>query len=96
MDHIPVKITDAALSNIQQIIDKKQVPQNYYVRFAIKGGACGANFIVGFDQPNHTHDLFFAYQGLTFLIDKRHLMYLLDVTVDYQVLDDSQGFVFSK
>lgn len=91
----PVKLTPKAKEEVQNILSNKKIPSDYYLRIGVKGGGCGIGFLLGFDKPKST-DLVYQSDGLQILIDKKHLMYLIGLTVDFHNGDDARGFVFIK
>ena len=96
MEEIPVTITERAQKEISQIINSKKIPEGYFLRISMQGGGCGAaGFTLGFDTPTE-NDKKYLHGGIKILIDKRHIMYLLDMKVDYEERKDEQGFVFLK
>ncbi len=96
MEEIPVEITPRAQQEIAQIIESKKIPEGYFLRIGMRGGGCGATgFSLGFDKPSES-DKKYVVGGLEVLIDKRHIMYLLNVKVDYEERKEEQGFVFLK
>ena len=96
MEEIPVEITPRAQQEIAQIIASKKIPEGYFLRIAMQGGGCGAaGFSLGFDTPGE-YDQKYQSGNFEVLIDKRHIMYLLDMKVDFEERKDEQGFVFLK
>lgn len=98
MENPPVHITQKAIAEIKKIIEKKQIPANYMLRLGVKGGGCGVpTFFVAFDTQKEK-DLIYTLENdnFSFLIEKGHLMYLLDVTLGYEERRTEQGFVFRK
>ncbi len=92
---LPIKISPSAYREIKQIFDAQKVPQGYLLRVGMKGGGCGASYLIGFDTPKE-NDLIFDYEQIKLLIDKRQIMYLFDVTLSFEERDDEQGFIFEK
>ncbi|MEH0156021.1 iron-sulfur cluster biosynthesis family protein [Limibacter armeniacum] len=93
---IPVKVTSRAAEEVKKIFSNKQIPDGYRLRVGMKGGGCGAaGFFLGFDKEQE-HDQIYEIEGLEVLIDKRHIMYLLDLELDFEERRDEQGFVFNK
>ena len=96
MDTNPVHITAKALKEIESIIAQKKIPEGYFLRIGMKGGGCGAaGYFLGFDTPDE-HDKKYFLGKIEVLIDKRHIMYLLDIKVDFEERKEEQGFVFLK
>ena len=88
----PVKITLSAREAIQDTRQANKIPDTYGLRVGIKGGGCSGTFLLGFDTPT-PHDEQHLVEGVSVLIDRRHLMYVLGVTVDYTEGPDGSGFM---
>lgn len=92
----PVKISPRAIEEVKKIIESKQIPEEYLLRIGMRGGGCGGmGFFLGFDHKGE-YDEIYQVEELKVLIDKRHLMYLLDMEVDFEERRDEQGFIFNK
>lgn len=92
----PLRITARALEEIKHIYHTKNIPPQYALRIAIKGGGCGAGgFALGFDQPQ-PDDQVFHEEEVSYLIDKKHLLYVLDLEIDFEERTFERGFVFNK
>ena len=94
---VPINITPAAAEMVKSIMHKKGVPEGYMLRIGIKGGAgcLGVNYLLGFDQPK-SGDQEFDLDGIPVLIEKKHTMFLLGMTVDYVTNEGQSGFTFYK
>ena len=91
---LPIDITPRALAEISHIMAKKNIPEGYFLRVGMKGGGCaGTTFMLGFDTPKEKDDRF-NIESVPVLIDRKHTMYLLGVTVDFVDTDEARGFVF--
>ncbi|MGD1841295.1 MAG: HesB/IscA family protein [Thermonemataceae bacterium] len=95
MLELPIDITTNALKEIKNIIQHKGIPEEYALRIGIKGGGCGASFLLGFDKPKKS-DLTYHYEGITVLIEKAHLMYLVNLQVDFEETSEGVGFTFTN
>lgn len=93
----PVSITPKAVSEIQEILNNKNIPSDYGLRIGISGGGgCGGmSFILGFDQKKEG-DLEYMVEDITVYIEKKHTMYLLGMKVDFYEGADARGFTFIK
>ncbi|WP_211093215.1 MULTISPECIES: HesB/IscA family protein [Flammeovirga] len=93
----PISITDSAAEEINNILTQKKVPEGYALRVGVKGGGgCGgAQFTLGFDQAKET-DIEYETKGIKVLIEKRQMMFLLDLEIDFEDRRDERGFVFNK
>jgi len=96
MESSPIQISERAILEIKNILTNKNIPGQYSLRIGVKGGGCGgANFFVGFDTVKDDDNVYF-FEDLKVLIDKKHILYLLDVELDFEERKDEQGFVFLK
>jgi iron-sulfur cluster assembly protein len=93
---IPVIITPKALSSIKAIMQQKTVsPDEYGLRIGVRGGGCGgASFFLGFDKAKAGDDTYMADDLLVF-IEKKHVMYILGLEIDFEEGEES-GFVFNN
>jgi iron-sulfur cluster assembly protein len=91
---VPVKITEKAESEIKNIMATKNIPTDYHLRVGVKGGGCGGmSYALGFDKPK-TEDQLFEISGIPVLIEKRHLMFLMGMQIDFFEGDEARGFTF--
>lgn len=92
----PVVITPEALFQIRQIIYQKSISlETYGLRIGMKGGGCsGASFLLGFDTVKST-DQTYHVEEVPVFIEKKHLMYVLGLELDYEKGEES-GFVFNN
>ncbi|GHB76618.1 HesB/IscA family protein [Persicitalea jodogahamensis] len=88
----PVHISERAQFEIRETFQANKIPDEYGIRVGLRGGACSATFLLGFDVPT-PDDQLYEVEGIKVLIDRRHLMYVLGVTVDYE--DGTQGAGFT-
>ena len=92
----PVTFTDEAIIEIHSIYNSKNIPKEYGVRLATAGGGCAdVKYVIGFDKIKDS-DKIYDLNGISILIEKKHLMYLFDVKIDYSCNDNEQGFEFIK
>lgn len=91
----PVILTSLAAAEARQIMQTKNIPAEYGLRMGVKGGhGCGGvSFIIGFDKQKPT-DLVYEQEGITILVDKKNLMYLIGKAVDFYEGADARGFMF--
>ncbi len=94
---LPIKITPVALEEIKAIMNTKNIPADYGLRVGINGsgGCVGISYMLGFDKSKADDDIF-NVDGLPIFISKKHLMYLIDLEIEYYSGADQQGFSFVK
>ncbi|MBU2914533.1 HesB/IscA family protein [Reichenbachiella agariperforans] len=96
MDIEPVNITAKAVIEVKNIMDNKGIPKDYALRIGIKGGGCGAmGYVIGFDKANDA-DISYSQENIPIVIDKKHVMYLIGLEVDFIEESDARGFSFNK
>ncbi len=93
IEELPIIISENAQKAILEIIEEKKLPNFYKVRIGMKGANCGASFVIGFDKIE-ADDLVFDQKGYQVIISKKHLMYLVNYTVDFEAGEMGQGFTF--
>jgi iron-sulfur cluster assembly protein len=93
---IPIKITEKALAEINNIILHKNIPEDYALRVGVKGGGCGGiSYLLGFDKPKED-DQQFEIGAIQVLIEKRHYMFLMGMQIDFYEGNDARGFTFEN
>ena len=91
----PVSISDKALKEVKAIMNAKSIPQDYGLRVGIQGAGCaGITYIVGFDKKKES-DMTYLKEDVMILIDKKHVMYLVGVELDFIDEQDARGFTFN-
>lgn len=90
-----VKFTEIAREEILKTLNSPNIPAGYGLRVGLKGGACSATYILGLDKPSE-HDEIYEVENVKVVIDKRHLMYLIGVSVDFQETEQGWGFTITK
>lgn len=87
----PVSITEKARIEIFETLSANKIPDSYGLRIGLKGGACSAGFLLGFDTLTEYDQIYFI-DSVKVIIDKRHLMYVLGVIIDYEEGENGYGF----
>ena len=88
-----IEISKKAQDEIHKALTIKGIPEGYFLRVGIKGGACSANYLLGFDKKEGNDEIH-NIQGIDVLINKGHLMYLIGLTIDFE--EEGNGFTFVK
>lgn len=96
LSSLPVQVTPTALAEIKHIVERKNIPAEYGLRIGMRGSGCsGTSFVIGFDKQKD-QDQTFDLDGLPVYIEKKHLMYLFGVEVDFVENEAERGFVFNS
>ena len=94
INHLHVLLTDRAREEVYQIFQHKNIPKGYGLRIGVKGGGCaGVTYVIGFDKPKQNDDIF-KTPYFEVLIEKKHLMHLLGLKVDFIDTEKERGFLF--
>jgi iron-sulfur cluster assembly protein len=91
-------ISHKALDMIGKIRQENDVPEDYFLRIATRGGGCsGMNYSLGFDNEfNEQNDRKYQTENILLVVDAKSLFYLMGVTLDFVEEPDSSGFVFNN
>jgi len=89
----PITITEKAQEEINKALSIKGIPDGYFLRIGLKGSACSATYIIGFDKKEE-NDEAYELHGIQLIINKHHLMYLLGVELDFD--EEGNGVTFIK
>lgn len=90
----PIQLTEAARIEIKSTLEANKIPETYGLRVGLRGGACSGSFLLGFDTATE-HDQTYLVEGIKVLIDKRHLMYVIGVSVDFEEGVNGSGYTVS-
>ncbi|WMJ73118.1 iron-sulfur cluster assembly accessory protein [Cytophagaceae bacterium ABcell3] len=91
---LPFSFTEAALKEIKNIINHKNVPLDYGLRVGIRGGGCsGMSYLLGFDQQSD-QDLVYFQGEIKIFLEKKHAMYIIGKTIDFEDGINARGFIF--
>ncbi len=95
MNTAPVQITAFAQQEIIDTLRANKIPANYGLRVGMKGGGCAGQLLLGFDTPT-ANDQVYAINEIRILIDKRHLMYVINTEIDFEETENGTGFTINK
>ena len=92
----PVSFTEGAISEIKRLINETGSDQAKHLRVGVKGGGCsGMTYILGFDDLKD-NDVHYEIDGIPFIMNKAHEMYLSGMEIDWQGGLNSRGFTFQN
>lgn len=91
----PVTFSDKAIAEIRKTMQSQNLGPEYGLRVAMGGGGCsgGAEPILGFDKQKDT-DVVYTVDGVTVLVDKKHMMHLFGKRVEYVEAENTGGYHF--
>ena len=90
-----IEFTAIAKKEITNTLNSPQVPEGYALRVGLKGGACSATYLLGLDKASDQDEVY-DIEGVKVVIDRKHLMYLIGVKIDYTQTEAGMGFVIVK
>jgi iron-sulfur cluster assembly protein len=92
----PVTFTPGALLEISRLMKQEGFDHTKLLRVGVKGGGCsGLSYILGFDDRNESDETF-EYEGLSFIMNKAHGIYLGGMEINWQDGLNARGFTFSN
>ena len=97
-----ITVTEKAASEVKRIVKDQQetgaAPEKVYLRMRVVGGGCsGFQHKLDLDPVfNEKLDDLFEFHGVPVVVDKRSLMYLDGVTVDFHDDLNRRGFSISN
>ena len=97
-----ITITEKAAAEVKRIIADQlsgpDAPPKVFLRMSVKGGGCsGFQNKLDLDKDmNPKVDEVIAAHGIEIVVDRRSLMYLTDVTVDFHEDINKRGFSISN
>jgi iron-sulfur cluster assembly accessory protein len=93
---VPVNFTASAVGEVKRLMAEDGFDKNQYLRVGVKGGGCsGMTYVLEFDTREDKDD-FFETDGISFIMNKAHSIYLLGMEVDWQGGLNSRGFTFKN
>jgi iron-sulfur cluster assembly protein len=97
MELQPVTITNVAANEIRYIMQNKGIPEGYALRVIAEGtsGCGGARYRLGFDKLREG-DQQYVVQGIPVVYEKRQLIFLLGLEIDFEERATERGFVFLR
>lgn len=93
---IPFNLSEAALKEVKDIVQTKNIPEGYGLRVGIKGGGCsGISYLFGFDKQQESDEVF-ETEGILVYVEKKHFMYVAGLNIDFEDGTHARGFVFEN
>jgi iron-sulfur cluster assembly accessory protein len=92
----PVSFTKHAVEEISRLMNAEGFDQSTYLRIGVKGGGCsGLTYILGFDARLE-NDEDYEFEGLHFIMNSAHGIYLMGMEIDWQDGLNARGFTFKN
>jgi iron-sulfur cluster assembly protein len=92
----PVRFTASALTEVRRLMAEPGFDSSKDLRVGVKGGGCsGLSYVLEFDARTD-NDQSYEVEGIPFIMDKSHELYLFGVEVDWENGLNNRGFTFSN
>jgi iron-sulfur cluster assembly protein len=92
----PVRFTASALTEVRRLMAEPGFDSSKDLRIGVKGGGCsGLSYVLEFDARTD-NDQSYEVEGIPFIMDKSHELYLFGVEVDWENGLNNRGFTFSN
>lgn len=90
-----VNLTASAKSQLKNLKKSLSLDDSHFVRIGVKGGkgCMGVSHVIAFDHKTDEDNLY-TIDDIPIIIDKKHSMHVIGLTVDYYEDKHSKGFVF--
>ncbi len=89
----PIGIRPEARERILNTLQNNNIPAEYGLRVGVRGGGCGASWLLGFDLPGQADEVY-NVAGVRVIIDRKHLLYVLGTEIGYE--PGENGFTVEK
>jgi iron-sulfur cluster assembly accessory protein len=94
--NMPVNFTASAIHEIKRLMSEPGFDAEKYLRVGVKGGGCsGMTYVLGFDDKSEKDELF-EIDGVPFILNPAHGIYLTGMQINWEGGLNSRGFTFSN
>jgi iron-sulfur cluster assembly protein len=92
----PVNFTQCAINEIKRLMNEEGFDASQFLRVGVKGGGCsGMTYVLGFDKKEDKDEVF-EIDGIKFLINPAHGIYLTGMEIHFEGGLNSRGFTFNN
>lgn len=92
-----IKVSDNAKAQARKLMDEDNAGENAFIRVGVKGGGCsGLMYQLDFDNEIKEGDKQLEDNGITVVVDKKSMLYLVGTELDYQGGLNGKGFIFKN
>lgn len=92
-----IKVSAKAKEYIHKIMEKEQKNPETFVRVGVRSGGCsGLEYQLQFDVTKKDGDEVFRDNGITVVVNKSSLLYLIGTELDYSAGLNGKGLFFNN
>lgn len=92
-----IKVSLKAKEYITQLLEKEQKGSETFVRVGVHSGGCsGLEYQLQFDAEKKDGDEVFEDNGITVVVDRKSLLYLIGTELDYSDGLSGRGLFFNN
>lgn len=92
----PVTFTPGAVAEIKRLLSDPKFDTANVLRIGVKGGGCsGLSYVLGFDKKTEK-DSEYEADGVPFVMEKAHELYLAGMQIDWENGLNNRGFTFNN
>jgi iron-sulfur cluster assembly accessory protein len=92
----PVTFTQKAIAEIKRLLQEESVGKEKFLKVAVKGGGCsGLSYVLGIDERQAADEVY-EYNGISYLMNPAHGIYLTGMEVDWEDGLNARGFTFKN
>jgi iron-sulfur cluster assembly protein len=90
-----ITLTDRAVQEVRQIIQEKKLPEGSLLRLGVAGGGCsGFEYMLDFCDRANEGDEITESRGIRIVVDRKSLLYLQGLEIDFNDSLLNRGFKF--
>lgn len=90
-------VADSAKERVQEIIEQKNLSDDYFIRVSVTSGGCsGLSYVMDFDNESQPNDQIFEDNGLKVVTDLKSFLYLCNTTLEFSGGLNGKGFYFNN
>ncbi|MGZ3887454.1 MAG: HesB/IscA family protein [Flavisolibacter sp.] len=90
----PVSFTRSASKEVRRLLQEPGFDTSQHLRVGVKGGGCsGMSYVLGFDAKKDK-DTAYEFEGISYVMEKAHEIYLFGMEIDWQDGLNNRGFTF--
>ena len=91
-----MNFTANAVQELNRLMAEEGFDNSKFLRIGVKGGGCsGLSYVLGFDEKDANDEAYEA-DGLNFVMNKSHGIYLMGMEIDWHGGLNSRGFTFTN